>query len=63
MVNAEILRWAKLVAGMEEGRNYFKMLTGKLIRNRPLPKPRHSWGVYFRIGLIVVRIRSMEEPL
>ena len=34
------LRWAGLVARMEEGRNAFKILTGKPTGKRPLGKPR-----------------------
>jgi hypothetical protein len=32
-----------MVARMEEGRNAFKILTGKLTRKRPLGRPRRRW--------------------
>ena len=34
------LRWAGHVARMEEGRNAFKILTGKPTGKRPLGRPR-----------------------
>ena len=41
------LRWAGHVARMEEGRNAFKILTGK----RPLGRPRCRWEDNIRMDL------------
>ena len=37
------LRWAGLVARMEEGWSAFKLLTGKPTGKRPLGRPRRRW--------------------
>ena len=36
-------RWEEHVARIEEGRNAFKILTGKITEKRPLGKPWHRW--------------------
>ena len=41
----------RYVARTEDGRNAFKILTGKLIGKRPLGRPRHRWKVDFRMNL------------
>ena len=43
VIKSRRLRWAVDVARMEEGRNAFKMLTGKRSRMRPLGRPRRRW--------------------
>ena len=37
------LRWASLVARLKEGRNAFKILTGKPTGNRPSGRPSRRW--------------------
>ena len=37
------------VVRMEEGRNAFKMLTGKLTGKRPLGRSRYRWEDYIRM--------------
>jgi hypothetical protein len=39
-IKSRRLRWAGHLARMEEGRNAFKILSGKPIGNRPIGKPR-----------------------
>ena len=40
MIKSRIMRWAGHVARMEEGRNAFKILTGKPTGKRPLGRAR-----------------------
>ena len=42
MIKCRRLRWAGLVAKMEEGRRAFKIVTGEHIGKRPLGRPRRS---------------------
>ena len=44
VIKSRRLRWAGHVDRMEEGRNAFKILTGKPTGKRPLWRPRHRWG-------------------
>ena len=37
------LRWAGLVARMEQSRNAYRVLMGKPEGKRPLRRPRHGW--------------------
>ena len=46
VIKSRILRWARHVARMEEGRSAFKMLTGKPTGKRPLERPRRRWEEY-----------------
>ena len=39
------MRWAGYVARIEEGKNAFKILTGKPTRKRPLGRPRRRWDL------------------
>jgi hypothetical protein len=39
VIKSRRLRWEDHVARMEEGRNVFKMLTGKSTGRRPLRRP------------------------
>ena len=68
------MRWAGNVARMEEGRNAFKILTGKPTGNKPLRRPRRRWEDNIRMNLkeisintrnCVIRptIRLIAEPL
>ena len=45
---------------MEEGRDTFKMLTGKLTEKGPLGRPRHRWEHNIRIDL---KERNQYEEL
>ena len=72
MIKSRRLRWASHVARMEEGRSFFKSLTGKPTGKRPLGRPRRRWEDNIRmdleeiginVGLIRLRIRFIGEPL
>ena len=43
MIKSRRLRWAGLIARMEEGRSAFKILTGTPTGKRILERPRHRW--------------------
>ena len=43
MIKSRRLRWAELVATMEEGKSPFKILTGKPTGKRPLGRLRDRW--------------------
>ena len=45
------MRWAGHVARIEEGRNAFKILTGKPTVKRPLGRPRRRWEDNIRMDL------------
>ena len=51
MINSRRLRWAGHVAGMEEGRSAFKILTDKSTGKRPLGRPRRRWAGNIRMDL------------
>ena len=51
VIKSRRLRWAGHVAGMEEGRSAFKILTGKPTGKRPLGRPRHRWEDNIRMDL------------
>ena len=42
VIKSRRLRWAGLVARMEEGRSAFKIFTGKPTGKRPLGRPRRK---------------------
>ena len=42
VIKSRRLRWAGDVARTEDGRNSFKIVTGKLIGKRPLGRPRRK---------------------
>ena len=44
---------------MEEGRNAFKILTGKPTGKRPLGRPRHRWEDNIRMNLEEIGIEPM----
>ena len=50
------MRWAGHVARMEEGRNAFKIVTGKPTGKRPLGKPRPIWEDNIRMDLEEISI-------
>ena len=43
VIKSRRLRWAGLVARMDEGRSAFKILAGKRTGRRPLGRPRRRW--------------------
>ena len=45
------LRWAKHVACMEQSRNAYRVLVGKLEGKRPLGRPRHRWKDNIKMDL------------
>ena len=51
MIKSRRLRWAGLLARMEEGRNAFKILTGKPAGKRLLGSPRRRWEDNIRMDL------------
>ena len=51
VIKSRRLRWAGHVAGMEEGRSAFKILTSKTTRKRSLGRPRRRWEDNIRIDL------------
>ena len=52
------LRWAGLVARMQEGRSAFKILTGKPTGKTPLGRPRRRWEDNIRADLEEMRINA-----
>ena len=52
------MRWAGYVARMEEGRNAFKILTGKPTGKRPLGRPRHRREDNIRMDLEEIGINA-----
>ena len=52
------LRFAGLVARMEEGSSAFKILTSTLTRNRPLGRPRRRWEDNIRMDLKEIGITT-----
>ena len=51
MIKSRRLRWADHVAGMEEDRSAFKILTDKPTGKRPLGRPRRRWEDNIRMNL------------
>ena len=43
VIKSRRLRWTSHVARMEEGRSYFKILTGKPTGKRPLGRHMRRW--------------------
>ena len=52
VIKSRRFRWTGHVARMEEGRNAFKILTGKSKGKIPLGRPRHKWEDNIRIELL-----------
>ena len=51
VINSRRSRWAGHAARMEEGRNAFKTLTGKLTGKRAFGMPRRGWEDNIRMDL------------
>ena len=64
VIKSRRLRWAGLVARMEEGNTAFKIITYKLTGKRPLGRPRRRWedNIRMNLGLIRLRIGIIGEP-
>jgi hypothetical protein len=45
------MRWAGLVARMEEGRGVYRVLVGKPENKRPLERPRRKWEDNIKLDL------------
>ena len=58
VIKSRRLRWAGYVARMEEGRNAFKILTGKCTEKRPLGRPRRRWEDNIRMDLEEIGINA-----
>ena len=56
MIKSRKLRWAGHVAGMEEGRGAFKILTGIPTGKKPLERPRSRWEDVIRMDLKEIAI-------
>ena len=74
MIKLRRLRWAGLVARMEEDSSDFKILTHKSTGKLPLGRPRRIWEVNIKInlkekvsigGIVLIRlgIGIIGEPL
>ena len=53
MIKSRRMRWTGHVARKEEGRNAFKILTGKPTGKRPLGRTRRRWEDDIRMDLKV----------
>ena len=58
MIKSRRFRWAGHVARMEEGRNAFKILTGKPTEKRPLGKLIRRWEDNIRMDLEEIGINA-----
>ena len=58
MIKSRRFRWTGHVAAMEEGRNSFKMLTGKPTGKRPLGRPRCRWENNINMDLKEIGINT-----
>ena len=58
MIKSRRLRWVRHVARIEEGRNDFKILTGKHTGKRPLGRPRRRWEDNIRMDLEEIGINA-----
>ena len=58
VIKSRRLRWAGHVARMEEGRNAFKILTGKPTGQRPLGRLRRRWKDNIRMDLEEIGINA-----
>ena len=58
MIKSRRLRWAGHVARMEEGRNAFKILTGKSTGKIPVGKLRRRWEDNTRMYLEEIGISA-----
>ena len=51
VIESKRLRWAGIVARMEENRSSLKIVTGKRTGKRHLGRPRHRWEDNVRMDL------------
>ena len=58
IIKSRRLKWAGHVAGMEEGRSAFKILTGKPTGKRPLGRPNRRWEDNIRMDLEEISINA-----
>ena len=58
VIKSRRLRWAGLVARMEEDRSAFKILTGTSKGKRSLGRPRRRWEDNIRIDLKEIDINT-----
>ena len=58
VIGSRRFRWIGHVARMEEGRNAFKILTGKPTGKRPLGMPRRRWEDNIRMDLEEIGINA-----
>ena len=58
VIKSRRLTWTGHVARMEEGRVFFKILTGKPTENRPLGRSRHRWEDNIRMDLEEIGINA-----
>ena len=60
VIKSRRLRWAGHVAGMEESRSAFKIITGTPTGKRPLGWPRRRWEDNIIMDLKQVSIRGIR---
>jgi hypothetical protein len=60
MIKSRIMRWARHVARMREGRSVYRVLVGKPEGKRPLGRPRCRWEDKIQMDLQEVRCGGME---
>ena len=58
VIKSRRLRWAGLVARMEEDRSSFKISTGKPTGKTPLGRPRRRWEDNIRMDLEEISISA-----
>jgi len=51
VIKSRRMKWMGHVTHMEEMRNAYNILVGKLKEKRPLRRPRHRWDNNIRMGL------------
>ena len=54
------MRWAGHVARMGERRGVYRVLVGKIERNRPLGRPRRRWEENIKMDLQEVGCEGMD---
>ena len=58
MIKSKRLRWAGIVAWMEEGRSTFKILTVNPTGKKPLGRSSRRWEDNIRMGLQEISINT-----
>ena len=58
-----MMKWSEHIARMEGGRSIFKIIKGKITRERPLGRPRRRWEDNIRMGLkeIAMHMRNWVD--